>query len=78
MVLVTAKSMKGGSANTSTEFVQDLRSLMASADDFVRTKTATVCAFFSPKVRYSNLCYIKLVDFHINIILIYFFLPGKA
>ena len=46
MVLVTAKSMNGGSANTSTEFVQDLRSLMASADDFVRTKTATVCLFF--------------------------------
>jgi hypothetical protein len=48
MVLVTAKSMNGGSANTSTEFEQDLRSLMASADDFVRTKTATVCVF-SPK-----------------------------
>ena len=46
MVFVTAKSMNGGSANTSTEFVQDLRSLMASADDFVHTKTATVCVFF--------------------------------
>jgi hypothetical protein len=71
MVLVTAKSMNGGSANTSTEFEQDLRSLMASADDFVRTKTATVCVF-PPKVRYSNLCYIILVDFH-NIIYIYMF-----
>ena len=68
MVLVTAKSMNGGSANTSTDFVQDLIGHWWLQLMTLCVPRQRLCAFFPPKVRYSNLCYIKLMDFHINII----------